>query len=135
MSNLQTFLLSDYAQPLQPPPSAQVGFQPLVWGPGYSGVGYCLDRVRTCKGHCSTQSTGLEQLWVLYASLLFPDIIPFSVFRHCSSVYSSLAVFIFFPTSRFTFLYCSPVSVLVYCSCFCCPLCSHRSRTLVETQG
>ena len=36
---LETFLLSDSAQPLQPLPSAQVGFQPLVWGSGYSGLG------------------------------------------------------------------------------------------------
>ena len=35
---LKTVLFSDYAQHFQPLPSAQVGFQPLVWGSGYSGV-------------------------------------------------------------------------------------------------
>ena len=28
-----------------------------MWGSGYSGVGFCLDGVRSCIGHCSTQST------------------------------------------------------------------------------
>ena len=47
------------------------------------------------------------------ASLLFPDIIPFSMFLHRSSIQSSFAAFIFFLTSLFTFLYFSPASVLV----------------------
>ena len=34
---MKTFLLSENAQPPQPLPSAQVGFQPLVWGSDYSG--------------------------------------------------------------------------------------------------
>ena len=46
-----------YAYPLQTLPSAEVGFQ--AWGgggggSGYSGVGWCLDRVRSCIGHSST---------------------------------------------------------------------------------
>ena len=50
-----TFLLLDCAQPLQPLPSAQIGFQPPVGESGYSRIGWCLDGVRSCTGHCSTQ--------------------------------------------------------------------------------
>ena len=157
---LQPFLLSDCAQPLQPLPSAQTGFQPLVWGSGCSGVGYCLDGVRNCTGHCSTQSTGLEQLcfpsgfffpllssmtadlccWslvralrVLLATLLFPLIIHLSMFLHCSSIHFSFVAFILLVTHLFTFLCPSP-SVLVYLYCFSCRLWSHRSRTSFVTK-
>ena len=72
---------------------------------------------------------------VLKASLLFPDIIPFTMFLHCSSVHSSFAAFIFFLTSLFTFLYSSHGLVLLYFCCFNCRLWQHRSRTSFVTQG
>ena len=67
-------------------------------------------------------------LRVLYASLLFPVIIPFSTFLHCSSIHFSSTALIFFLTSLFTFLSSSPASVLVYFCCVSCHLWSHRSR-------
>ena len=45
---LETFLLLDHAQSLQPLPSTKIGLQPLVLGSVCSGVGWWLDGVRFC---------------------------------------------------------------------------------------
>ena len=42
--------------------SAQIGFQHLVWGSDYSGVGLCLDGLVSYIEYGSTESTGLELL-------------------------------------------------------------------------
>ena len=141
----ETFLRSNCAQPLQSFPSAQVGFQPLVllWSRLVCGWTSPLQYSLHCFGTAVLSNRMFPLLsWVLvrafrvvWASLLFPDIIPFSMFLHCSSIHSSFAAFIFFLTSLFTFLYSSPASVLVYFCCFNCRFWSHRSRTSFVTHG
>ena len=75
----------------------------------------------------------VRALRVLWASLLFPDSILFSMFLHCSSVHSYFAVLIFFLTSSM-FLYSRPGSVLVHSCCLECRLLSHGFRTSFVTQ-
>ena len=50
----------------------------------------------------------------LQASLLFPDIIPFSLSVHYSSIHSSYIALIFFLTTLFHFVYSSPASLMSF---------------------